>query len=121
MLHGNKNYCVINKEAPPMERKTLEEMSEEEFDALLDKIEDDDYDKVTPQAFGEALWALQEQKAEKVIELTAEVVEGSLHFEPTQVIPVNGNEIILGNTRVRVKLKPVDAHFSSFDSPHISE
>jgi len=121
MLHGNKNYFFINKEVQPMERKTLEEMSEEEFDALLDKIEDDDYDKVTPQAFGEALWALQEQKAEKVIELTAEVVEGSLHFEPTEALPVNGNEIILGDTRVRVKLKPVDAHFNRFDSQPMGE
>ncbi|MBM3236250.1 hypothetical protein FJZ31_08125 [Candidatus Poribacteria bacterium] len=104
-----------------MKRKTLKEMNEEEFDALLDKIEYDDYDKVTPQAFGEALWALQEQKTEKVIELTVEVVEGSLHFEPTEVIPVNGNEIIFGNTRVRVKLKPVDAHFSRFDSQPMGE
>jgi ABC-type iron transport system FetAB permease component len=98
-----------------METKTLEEMSEEEFDTLLDKIEEDDFDKVTPQAFGEALWALQEQKTERVIELTAEVVEGSLRFEPTEVIPVNGNEIILGDTRVRIRLKPIDAHVSRFD------
>ena len=93
-----------------METKILEEMSEEEFDALLDKIEDDDFDKITPQAFGEALWALQEQRAEKVIELTAEVVGGSLRFEPTETLPVNGNEIIFGDTRVRIRLKP-DVHF----------
>jgi len=114
MLHGNKNYFFINKEVQPMERKTLEEMSEEEFDALLDKIEDNDYDKVTPQAFGEALWALQEQKTEKIIELTAEVVEGSLRFEPTEIVSVNGNEIIFGDTRVRIRLKPIDAHVSRF-------
>jgi len=87
-------------------------MSEEEFDALLNKIENDDFDKVTPQAFGEALWALQEKKAEKVIELTAEIVEGSLRFEPAESLPVNGNEIIFGDTRVRIKLKPVGAHLS---------
>ncbi len=93
-----------------METKMLEEMSEKEFDALLDKIEDDDFDKVTPQAFGEALWALQEQKTEKVIQLTAEVVEGNLRFESTEALPVNGNELIFGDTRVRIKLKPVGAH-----------
>lgn len=80
----------------------------EEFESLLDKIEDDDFDKVTPKAFGEALWALQEQKAEKVIELTVEVVGETLRFEPTEALPINGNEIILGNTRVRIKLKPAE-------------
>lgn len=90
-----------------METKTLEEMSEEEFDALLDKIENDDFDKVTPQAFGEALWALQEKKAEKVIELTAEIIEGSLRFESTETLPVSGNEIIFGDTRVRIRLTKI--------------
>ncbi len=89
-----------------MKTKTLDTMSEEEFDTLLDKIEADDYDKITPQAFGEALWALHAQKAEKEIELTAEVVEGHLRFESTEALPVNGNEIILGDMRVRIKLKP---------------
>ncbi len=95
-----------------METKTLEEMNEKEFDALLDKIEDDDFDKITPQAFGEALWALQEQKTEKVIELIAEVVEGNLRFEPTESLPVNGNEIIFGDACVRIRLKSNDSHTS---------
>jgi hypothetical protein len=85
-------------------------MSEEEFDALLDMIETDDFDQITPHAFGEALWALQEQKTEKVIELTAEVVGESLRFEFTEALPVNGNEIILGDTHVKIKLKPASAH-----------
>lgn len=93
-----------------METKTLADMSEEEFDALLDKIESDEFDAITPQAFGEALWALQAQKTEKVIELTAEVVEGSLRLESTGALPVKGNEIFFGDTRVRIKLKPVVAH-----------
>ena len=91
-------------------------MSEEEFDALLDKIEDDDFEKVTSQAFGEALWALQERKTEEIIELTAEVVGESLRFESTEALPVNGNEIIFGDTCVRIRLKSVGAHFSRFDS-----
>ena len=95
-----------------METKTFEDMSEEEFDALLDRIEADDFDKITPQAFGEALWAIQEQKTAKVIELTAEVVGQGLRFESSEALPVNGNEIILGDTLVRIKLKPVSTHVS---------
>jgi hypothetical protein len=88
--------------------KTLEQMSEKGFDTLLNQIEADDFDNITPQAFGEALWAVQEQRAEKLIELTAEVVGDNLHFEANEALPVNGNELIFNDTRIRIKLKPAN-------------
>ncbi|MCI0488624.1 MAG: hypothetical protein L0229_18710 [Blastocatellia bacterium] len=88
-----------------MESKPIEEMSEQEFDTLLDKIADAEFDKLTPSAFLDAVWALKARQAEEVIEVTVEVVGDELHFEPGSALPVRGNEIFLAGKRVIVKLK----------------
>ncbi len=88
-----------------MEPKPIEEMSEQKFDALLDKIAEGEFDKLTPSAFLDAVWALKARQAEEVIEVTAEVVDDELRFEPCPLLPVRGNEIFLEGNRVVIKLK----------------
>jgi len=80
-------------------------MGEQEFNGLLDNVAEAEFDKLTPSAFMEALWALKAQQADEVIEVTAEVVGDELCFEPTAALPVRGNEILLGGKRVVVRLK----------------
>jgi hypothetical protein len=80
-------------------------MSEQEFDVLLDKIADGEFDKLTPSTFLDAVWTLKERQAEDVIEVTAEVVGDTLRFEPCSSLFVRGNEIFLEDKRVVVKLK----------------
>jgi hypothetical protein len=88
-----------------VEPKPIEEMSEQEFEALLDKVAEGEFDKLTPSAFLDAVWALKARQAEEVIEVTAEVVGEELRFEPCPSLPVRGNEIFLEGKRVVVKLK----------------
>jgi hypothetical protein len=93
-----------------VESNLIDEMSEQEFDALLDKIADGAFDKLTPSAFLDAVWALKARQAEEVIEAMVEVVGDELQFEPCPALPVRGNEIFLAGKRVIVKLKrPVSA------------
>ena len=87
------------------EPKPIDEMSEQEFDALPDNLAEAEFDKLTPSAFMEALWALKAKQAEEVIEVTAEVRGDELCFEPTAALPVRGNEILLAGKRVVVRLK----------------
>lgn len=88
-----------------MEPKPLDEMSEQEFEELLDKIAEREFDKLTLSAFLDAVWALKARQAEEVIEVTAEVVDDELRFEPCPSLPVRGNEIFLEGKRVVIKLK----------------
>jgi hypothetical protein len=90
----------VNRQSKP-----IDGMTKEEFEVLVGKIVEGEFDKLTPPAFMEALWALKAKQAEEVIEVTAEVVGDELRFEPTAALPVRGNEILLGGKRVVVKLK----------------
>jgi hypothetical protein len=47
---------------------------------------------------------LEEEQGARVIELTACVVDDELRFYDNGILPVQGNEILFGNTRVVVKL-----------------
>ena len=88
-----------------MKPKPIDEMTEREFDTLLDKVAEGEFDKLTPSTFMEALWALKARQAEEVIEVTAKIVDRELRFEPCPALPVYGNEILLGGKRVVVRLK----------------
>jgi hypothetical protein len=90
---------------PQSEPKLIGEMTEEEFDVLLDKLAEGEFGALTPSAFMEALWTLTAQQAEEVIEVAAEVLGDELRFEPTAALPVRGNEILIGDKRLVVRLK----------------
>ena len=89
-----------------METAAIEGMSEQEFDALLDTVVEGEFEKLGPAAFLDAVWALEVQQAEEVIEVTAQVVGDQLRFEPCPELPVRQNEILLSGKRVVVKLRP---------------
>jgi hypothetical protein len=62
-------------------------------------------DPVAPTVFLTALQELLQRWARQVVELTAEIVDDQLHFDPAASVAANGNEFVLGDTRFVVKLR----------------
>ncbi|MBC8229607.1 hypothetical protein H8E77_08685 [bacterium] len=64
-----------------METKTIDEMTEEEVDSLLDDITEATFDQVTPEAFWEAMCALEMYQHPRVIELSGTYADGNVLFD----------------------------------------
>lgn len=86
-----------------MAAKRLEDMTEEEFNAVLHGFLAEDFGDLTWEQFDTALAALNEMEPE-VIELAARVSEGQLHFQESAAVRVAGNSIDLGDRRIVIKL-----------------
>ena len=90
-----------------MSERKFGELRNEEFRALLEQMGEDEATDLPVSTFFEALSALNNAKSriEKVVELTADIVNGELHFDPASSIPVRNNEIYINDTKVIVKLR----------------
>lgn len=87
-----------------MNDKRLEDLSPDEFQGMMDDMLSDDFDKVTVTEFFGALAAMDEAEPE-VIELTAHVEGKQLVLEQPAPLPVTGNEILVNNKRIVIKLQ----------------
>lgn len=85
-------------------KETLVDLTREEFEALTDAFADPEYGELSPAEFGAVLAALEEAEGE-VIELTGRVDHGVLRFDASSRLPVEGNEIRLGDKRIRITLR----------------
>ncbi|MDZ7291515.1 MAG: hypothetical protein ONB44_19390 [candidate division KSB1 bacterium] len=83
-----------------MKLKAIDKMTDTEFDGLLDRIGQNDPDKITLPNFMETLWALRSKVATNVIELTAKLVDDHLEIDAPEGIAVRGNEVIVGSHRI---------------------
>jgi hypothetical protein len=84
--------------------KRLEDLSPEEFQEMIDGMQGDEFDRVTPTEFFGALAAIDDAEQE-VIELTAHVEGGKLVLEQPAPLPVAGNEIRVSNKRIVIRLR----------------
>ena len=73
-------------------------MTEEEFDSLLDDITEAKFDQVTPEAFVEAMGALEMYQHPRVVELSGTYADGDVLFDTSTALPVQKNTIIVGQT-----------------------
>jgi hypothetical protein len=83
-----------------MMQKTIDKMSDREFESILDQIGENDPDMIRLPDFMETLWALRAKEASKVIELNARIVNDHIEIEAPEGVAVHGNEVILGNHRI---------------------
>jgi len=85
-------------------------MSSEEFEALLDKMQTEEFGELTTDEFFTALSALADAETPcGTIELLATVKVGHLIFLEPAPLHVRGNEIHLGDKRVVIKLVPSES------------
>lgn len=101
-----------------MNDKPLDELNDQEFDHLIEGYLTRPDDPVAPTTFLSALREFLQERAAKVVELTAEVIDDQLRFEPVAAVPVQGNEFFFGDTKFVVKLRKVQAQ-SDGDNPQL--
>ena len=108
MRCGNRKFAgAKGREGSKVTKKTFAEMSSEEFELLLDKMQTEEFGDLTTDEFFTALSALAEAETPReTIELTATVKNGQLTFLGPSPLPARGNEICFGDKRVVIKLVP---------------
>ncbi|MDQ3814587.1 MAG: hypothetical protein M3347_11625 [Armatimonadota bacterium] len=93
-----------------MAKKTLAEMSGEEFETLLDTMQTEEFGDLTTDTFLAGLAALGEETdseaPRETLELRATVKDGQLRFLEPAPLHAHGNEIRLGDKRVVIQLVP---------------
>jgi hypothetical protein len=82
---------------------TLADLSNEEFDQMLENMSKPDYDALTSDEFFKILAAMD---TTDTIELSAHIKNGQLVFEQPAPLPVELNAILIGNKRIVIKLQP---------------
>jgi hypothetical protein len=86
-----------------MEAKSIDEMTNEEFDTFVTQVQEAEFDQISFPSFMDMLWAFGAQRSTEVIEISAKLVNGDLHLEAPPDILVRGNELILGDRRIVIK------------------
>lgn len=79
-------------------------MSKARFDRAFENFIRNDQEQITASTFFETLAEIEQDRAEKTIELQASIVGGQLQFTPSPDVTVKGNEIVLGNQRIVVRM-----------------
>jgi len=81
--------------------KSWTDLSDEEFEQVLDNLSDPEYGQLTDAEFFGALKAMDESDE---IKLTAHLENGQLVFDKPAPLPVEGNVIKIGIKRIVVEL-----------------
>ncbi len=87
-----------------MTDKTFEDLTENEFDELLDNILSEDFGDLSEEQFFTALSAIDEELEEDIL-LTGEIRDGKLVLDKESPVPVEGNAIYWGNKRLIIRLR----------------
>jgi len=83
-----------------MKLNSIENMTDQEFDNILDQIGDKEPDMISATDFMESLWEICSKNVNDVIELTAKLVDDHVEIEAPDGVAVRGNEVILGKQRI---------------------
>ncbi|MDQ3010363.1 MAG: hypothetical protein M3X11_06635 [Acidobacteriota bacterium] len=79
-------------------------MDKTRFDRAFENFIRSDEEQITGRTFFETLAEIEQARAERTIELQASIVGGQLQFSPSPDVTVHGNEIMLGNQRIVVRV-----------------
>ncbi len=88
-----------------MKGKKIEDLDEAEFRGMLSYMASEEFDNMTVSEFFDVLAEMEEADETELVELTAHVEEGQLILEQPAPVPVAGNEILLGDKRIVIKLR----------------
>ena len=80
--------------------KTIDNMTNQEFEHILDQIGDNDPEMISASDFMQTLWEIRSKDVNNIIELTARLRNDHVEIEAPDGVAVHGNEVILGNQRI---------------------
>ena len=88
-----------------MKGKTFDDLTEGEFDEVLDHILSEDFGDLSEEQFFTALSAIDEESQEDLF-FIGEIQDGQLVLNKKAPVPVEGNAIYWGNKRLIIRLRP---------------
>jgi hypothetical protein len=88
-----------------MADKTIANMSEDEFDALVEQFIERGEDKVTFPTFLQVMADIAEQRTQREVALTGRVANGEVIFDTPTPLPVARNTIYVGDTKIVLNLR----------------
>jgi hypothetical protein len=90
-----------------MKAQTFDELSQEEFNQLIDGFIERGDDEMELSTFFTVMHELEAKRCSKVIELAGEIVNGQVVFDTLSPVPVQPNEIYVGDTKIVLKLRKI--------------
>ena len=87
-----------------MKDNTFDDLTNEEFSEVLDKILSDDFGDLSEEQFFTALSAIDQEQQEDIL-FTGEIRDGRLVFDKEAPVPVEDNVIYWGNKRLIIRLR----------------
>jgi hypothetical protein len=79
-------------------------MSKARFDKAFGQFIRRPEERMTPKTFFQVLAEIERERGRKTIELQARLIGGELEFQPSPDVTVHGNEIVVGNQRIVVRV-----------------
>jgi hypothetical protein len=83
--------------------KTLADLSEDEFEQMLENMSTPEYDALTAEEFFRILAAMD---VADEIHLTGRIEKGRFAFDEPAPLPVKGNVLQLGPKRIVIDVRP---------------
>ncbi len=88
-----------------MEKQTIEELTTEEFNQLVNRFMEREDDRIEPSTFLRAAAELEARRTSREVELTGRVINGEVVFDLPAPLPVATNTIYVGDLKMRLKLR----------------
>jgi hypothetical protein len=101
-----KLAAASNREGMAMNetKDSFGELSDAEFNQMIDAVASPDFHDLPISAFATALAAIDAEAPSETVELIASIENGQLAFHEPAPLYAHGNEIQLGNKRVVIRL-----------------
>jgi len=86
-------------------KKTIADLTTEEFNELIDGFIQREDDRIEPSTFLKAVAELERERAREVIEITGKLVDGEIIFDEPAPLPVGRSSIFFGDTQIVMKIR----------------
>lgn len=91
-----------------MSKETIEDLTTDEFNQLVDGFIAREDDRIEPSTFLMAVAELEQKRAVKEVELTGVVINDQIIFDKPAPLPVSANTIYVGDLKMTLKLRALD-------------
>lgn len=88
-----------------VQKETISDLTTAEFNQVVETFVDREDDRIEPSAFLKAIAELEHNHPVKSVELTGQVVNGTVIFDTPAPLPVVNNTFYIGDTKVTLKLQ----------------
>ena len=88
-----------------MQKETISDLTTAEFNQMVETFIDREDDRIEPSTFLKAIAELEHQHSVKSVELTGQVVNGTVIFDTPAPLPVVNNTFYIGDTKVKLILQ----------------